>query len=38
LNPDEKSVIHILMYKDTVDEQWVQEALKDLDQNKIFYM
>ena len=38
LNPDEKSVVHILMYKGTVDEQWVQEALKDLDQSKIFYM
>jgi superfamily II DNA or RNA helicase len=37
LNPDETSVIHILCYKDTVDERWVIEALRDLDQSKIKY-
>lgn len=37
LNPDETSVIHILCYKDTVDERWVTEALKDLDDSKIKY-
>lgn len=35
LNPDEIAVIHILCYKNTVDERWVAEALKDLDQTKI---
>lgn len=37
LNPDDKAIIHIFMYRDTVDEQWVTEALKDLDQEKISY-
>jgi superfamily II DNA or RNA helicase len=37
LNPDEKATIHILMFENTVDEEWVAEALKDLDQNKIVY-
>jgi len=38
LNPKEKSIIHILMYKDTVDERWVSEALKDWDKSKIFHV
>ena len=38
LNPDEKAVVHILCYKGTVDEKWVTEALKDLDQSKIKYI
>ena len=37
LNPDEMATVHILCYKDTVDERWVNEALKDLDQSKIKY-
>jgi hypothetical protein len=37
LNPTEKATIHILCYKDSVDERWVTEALKDLDQTKIKY-
>lgn len=37
LNPDDTAVIHILCYKDTVDEKWVREALKDLDEKKIRY-
>jgi superfamily II DNA or RNA helicase len=37
LNPKDKSTVHILCYKDTVDERWVTEALKDLDQSKIKY-
>jgi len=37
LNPNETAMVHILCYKDTVDEQWVSEALKDLDSNKIKY-
>lgn len=37
LNPDEKAIVHILCYKDTVDERWVGEALKDLDPAKISY-
>lgn len=37
LNPTETAYVHILCYKDTVDERWVAEALKDLDQRKIKY-
>ena len=38
LNPDETATVHILCYKDTVDEKWVTEALKDFDQSKITYL
>jgi superfamily II DNA or RNA helicase len=37
LNPDETATVHILCYKNTIDEKWVNEALKDLDQSKIKY-
>jgi len=37
LNPDEKAIVHILCYKNTVDERWVKEALEDFDQNKIVW-
>jgi superfamily II DNA or RNA helicase len=37
LNPDEKAIIHILVYAGTVDEDWVQDALRDLDSSKIVY-
>jgi superfamily II DNA or RNA helicase len=37
LNPTDTATIHILCYKNTVDEIWVKEALKDFDQNKIKY-
>lgn len=35
LKPDEKGTIHILCYKDTIDETWVKNALEDYDQSKI---
>ena len=35
LNPDEKAVVHILCYVNTVDEKWVKSALEGLDQTKI---
>lgn len=35
LNPNEQSHIHILCYKNTVDETWVKSALKDFDETKI---
>jgi superfamily II DNA or RNA helicase len=35
LNPDEKAVIHILCYDDTVDTTWVQNALEQYDETKI---
>jgi superfamily II DNA or RNA helicase len=38
LNPKDKSTIHILAYKDTVDMDWVAEALKDIDSEKIVYI
>lgn len=37
LNPDDTAIIHILCYKNTVDEKWVNEALKDLDPTKITF-
>lgn len=37
LNPDEIATVHILMYKDTIDETWVEKALQDFDQDKITY-
>ncbi len=37
LNPKDKATIHILAYKDTVDMDWVSEALKDIDSEKIVY-
>jgi len=37
LNPTETAIVHILCYRDTADERWVTEALKDLDQAKIKY-
>ena len=37
LNPSESAVCHILCYKGTQDETWVQKALKDFDSNKIKY-
>lgn len=35
LNPDDQSKIHILCYRNTIDEVWVKEALQDFDQSKI---
>lgn len=37
LNPDDKAIVHILCYKNTVDEKWVKEALEDFDQSKIVW-
>ena len=37
LNPDDKAIIHILCYMDTVDEKWVKEALENFDQTKILW-
>jgi superfamily II DNA or RNA helicase len=37
LNPDDTAYIHILCYSGTIDERWVNEALKDLDPKKIKY-
>lgn len=37
LNPEETSTVHVLCFKDSVDEKWVYDALSDLDQSKIIY-
>lgn len=37
LNPDQSSTVHIFMYKDTADEQWVHQALQDFDPKNISY-
>lgn len=38
LNPDQTATVHVLMYLDTVDEQWVASALEKFDANKIFHV
>lgn len=38
LNPDDKAVIHVLAYNNSVDMEWVKEALKDFNQEKIRYI
>jgi superfamily II DNA or RNA helicase len=38
LNPDDKSFIHILCYRNTIDEKWVKDALDDFDASKIEYL
>lgn len=38
LNPDETASIHVLCYTDTVDLDWVTNALKDLNQDKIIWL
>ena len=38
LSPTETSTVHILCYRDTVDEHWVRQALEDYDQSKIEYL
>ena len=35
LSPDQKAICHILCYKDTMDERWVDSALKSFDQSKV---
>lgn len=37
LNPNDTAIVHILCYKNTVDEDWVGKALQDLDPRKIKY-
>tara|TARA_R110001632_G_scaffold94810_1_gene200833 strand:- start:1332 stop:2474 length:1143 start_codon:yes stop_codon:yes gene_type:complete len=37
LSPDQTAICHILCYKNTMDEKWVQQALKTFDQSKIKY-
>jgi superfamily II DNA or RNA helicase len=37
LNPNEKAIVHILCYMDTVDEKWVRDALEGFDQSKIMW-
>ena len=37
LNPNEKATCHVLCYKDTQDEKWVRDSLKDFNPNKVKY-
>lgn len=37
LNPNDKAIVHILCYKDTVDEKWVGTALETFDPEKIVW-
>lgn len=38
LNPTETATVHLLMYQDTVDEHWVEQALAAFDPTKISYV
>lgn len=38
LNPEETATVHILCYRDSVDEKWVKSALEKFDQTKITWM
>lgn len=38
LNPEETSIIHIMCYENTIDVQWVEDALQAFDDSKIFYI
>ncbi len=38
LNPDQTATVHLLMYQDTIDEQWVTQALEAFDPTKISYV
>jgi len=38
LNPDQTATVHLLMYQDTVDEHWVDQALAVFDPEKTSYV
>jgi superfamily II DNA or RNA helicase len=38
LSTDDESIIHILCYKNTVDEEWIKSALTDFDESKITWI
>ena len=38
LNPDDTAIVHILCYKNTIDEKWVKDALEEFDQSKITWI
>ena len=37
LSPDDTSIVHILYYRNTIDEVWVRKALEDFDPDKIIW-
>lgn len=37
LNPKETASVHILYYKDTIDEEWVKQGIQSIDPSKIIY-
>ena len=37
LNPNDKSIVHILCYVGTIDEKWVTDALESFDQTKVLW-
>ena len=38
LNPDDCATVHILCFRNTIDEQWVKSALEGFNQSKITYI
>jgi superfamily II DNA or RNA helicase len=37
LNPDDRAIIHILCYRDTIDQKWVETSLEGFDESKILW-
>lgn len=38
LSPEDKATVHVLCYRDTVDESWVKTALEEFDPSKIIWV
>ena len=38
LNPKDKAIVHILCYINTIDKEWVTNALSSFNQDKIVYL
>jgi superfamily II DNA or RNA helicase len=37
LNPDDKAIVHVLCYMNSIDEKWVKDSLEGFDQSKILW-
>ena len=38
LNPNDTAHVHILVYKNTIDEEWTKQALKEFDESKVSWI
>ena len=37
LNPDDKAIVHVLCYMNSIDEKWVKDSLEGFDQSKVLW-